>query len=393
VGAGITGLLTSLRLAEAGLKVTTIDGGPFSDNTSMNDAVRLTAAHGTTLASVARARGPEAAVRYGKANMAGLRLFRDLIDQYGISCDLRLDTHFIYTERVEGLADLIETQRLCTLAGIPVARSQNLPIRVMALAALEHPSQSHVHPEALLNSLTALCARLGVWFLPQLWATTVGATRGTLRVGLSDGSTVVAGHVIETNQVPRLNARVCSYLIPRRAFSLSGALHSGAHEGSTYTSDHPVRSTRTVVRHGRPWLVAEGEHEVTGRGGSTQTFVDGMTAWARKVFGVTEMKFQWSAQHLQSPDYLPLVGQGGKDRRVLVATGFGAWGLSNAAVAAELLRTTVTGGDPEPWAFDWNPGRTGLHKRLRGFASAGADGSGYLVGVGSGRPLPRRSHG
>lgn len=393
VGAGITGLLTSLRLAEAGLKVTTIDGGPFSVNTSMSHAMRLTAVHGTTLSSVARTRGPEAAVRYGRANLQGLRLLRDLIDEYGISCDLRQDTHVIYTERVEGLADLLETERLCGLAGIPVVRRANVPIHVTAMAALEHRSELHVQPEALLHSLTALCARLGVWFLPHLWATTVGSTRGTLRVVLSDGSTVVAGHVIETDQVPRLNPRVCSYLIPRRAFALSGAMHSGAHEGSTYTSDPPARSTRTVLRHGRPWLIAEGEHEMTGRGGSTQSFVDGVTAWARQVFGITEMSFQWSAQHLQSPDYLPLVGQGGKDRRVLVATGFGAWELSNAAAAADVMRTTVTGGALDSWASDWNPRRSGLHKTLRGFVSAGADGAGYLVEVGSGRPLPRGRHG
>jgi glycine/D-amino acid oxidase-like deaminating enzyme len=390
VGAGITGLLTSLRLAEEGMKVTTIDGGPFSDNTSMNSSVRLTAAHGTTLASIARARGPEAAVRYGVANMTGLRNFRELIDRYGIACDLRDDTHFVYTERTDQVADLLETERLCALAGIPVARGTKLPIHVTPLAVLEHASQSYVHPEALLNCLTALCARLGVWFVPRLWATTVESTGASLRVSLSDGSVVVAGHVIETTHAPRLNPRAYSCLVPRRAYALSGELSSGAHRGSTYTSDDPVRSTRTVVRHGSPWLVAEGEHQVTGRGGSTQPFVDRMTAWARKVFGVTEMKFQWAAQNVQSPDYLPLVGQGGKDRRVLVATGFGGWGLSNAAAAAEVLRTAVVGGAPEPWASDWNPRRIGLHKSRRGFAPAGADGSGDLLEVVSGRPLTRR---
>jgi glycine/D-amino acid oxidase-like deaminating enzyme len=396
VGAGITGLLTSLCLAEAGMKVTTIDGGPFGDNTSMNSAVRLTAAHGTTLASIARVRGPEAAVRYGLANMTGLRLIRELIDRYGISCELREETHFSYTQQPERLPDLLETERLSALAGIPAARSNNLPIRVTPLAVLEHASQWHVHPEALLNSLTALCARLGVWFLPRLWATTVEAVGTGLSVSLSDGSVVVAERVIETNHAPRLNPRAFSSLVPRRAYALSGSLPSGAHEGSTYTSDPPVRSTRTVVRHGSAWLIAEGEHQVTGRDRSTQTFVEAMTSWAHTVFGLTNMKFQWATQNVHSPDFLPLVGQVDRDGRILVATGFGAWGLSNAAAAAEMLRTKVLGGIPEPWASDWNPLRNGLQRSQRRFVPAGADGSGHfleagsLVVAGGGRPLTRK---
>jgi hypothetical protein len=139
-------------------------------------------------------------------------------------------------------------------------------------------------------------------------------------------------------------------------------------------------------------LVAEGEHEVTGRGGSTHTFVDSLTTWARRVFGVTDVKFQWASQNVHSPDFLPLVGQVGKDRRVLVATGFGGWGLTNASAAAEMLFTNVTGGIQQPWAPDWDPRRSGLRKSQRGFVAAGADGSGYQLEVGCGRLLTQRAH-
>ena len=381
VGAGITGLLVALNLAESGMKVTVVDAGSFGDNTSTHSTVKLTAAHGTTLASIASRAGAEAAVRYGAANAIGLQRLRETIGRYNIACDLTDDVHFVYTAREEGRADLDETARLSTLAGIPTLADGELPIPVDAVSVLRHEGQALVQPAALLNGLTSACAALGVWFLPSLSALTVESEESSLRVGLSDGSFVVVGNVVEASHMPFLNrAGAFARLVPHRAFALAGALPPGALAGTTYTSDDPTRSTRVVLREGRPWLVAVGEHQLVGRGGPSSAMADNLARWVREVFDVQDVRFAWSAQDLHSADHLPMVGQVGGDPRILMATGFGGWGYTNAAAAADVIHSLVTGTAPSPWAADWDPRRTGLPGSLPGLVATGVEVAACFVG-------------
>jgi glycine/D-amino acid oxidase-like deaminating enzyme/nitrite reductase/ring-hydroxylating ferredoxin subunit len=381
VGAGITGLLAALSMAESGRKVTVLDAGPFGDNTSTHSTVKLTAAHGTTLASISGCAGEGAAVRYGVANTAGLQRLRETISRYDISCDLTDDVHFVYTTRDDGCADLLETARLSDLAGIPTIAGGDLPIPVDAVSVLRHDGQALVQPAALLNGLTAACAALGVWFLPSLSARTVESAGSSLRIGVSDGSSIVAGHVVEASHMPFLNrGGAFARLVPRRAFALSGPLPPGGQAGTTYTSDAPTRSTRVVLREGRPWLVAVGEHQHVGHGGSSSARADSLARWARAVFDLSDIGFAWSAQDLHSTDGLPMVGQVGNDPRVLMASGFGGWGYTNAAAAADVLHSLVTGTEPGPWAADWDPRRTGLPRSLPGLVATGVSVAGSFVG-------------
>lgn len=381
IGAGITGLLVAMSLAESGMSVTVVDAGPFGDNTSTRSTVKLTAAHGTTLASISASSGADAAVRYGAANAAGLIRLRQLIDRYDIFCDLTDDVHYVYTARDDGRAALLETARLSERAGIPAIADGALPIPVEAISVLRHEGQALVQPAALINGLAAACAALGVWFLPDTSAQTVESVGVSLRVGLSDGSFIVAGHVVQATHMPFLNrGGAFARLVPRRAFALAGPLPPGARAGTTFTSDDPSRSTRVVQRDGRSWLVAVGEHEVVGRDGPTHAKAARLAQWAREVFEVTDVGFAWSAQDLHSADHLPMVGQVGSDPRILMATGFGGWGYTNAAAAADVLHSLVMGSVSSPWVADWDPRRYALPASLPDLVSSGADVAGCFVG-------------
>jgi nitrite reductase/ring-hydroxylating ferredoxin subunit len=257
----------------------------------------------------------------------------------------------------------------------------DLPIAVEAVAVLRHEGQALLQPAALLNGLTAACAALGVWFLPSLSASTVESEGSSLRIGVSDGSFIVAGHVIEASHMPFLNrGGAFARLTPGRAFALAAPLPPDARAGSTYTSDDPTRSTRVVRHEDRSWLIAVGEHQTTGRGGPPSAKAGSLARWARDVFGIREVGFAWSAQDLHSTDHLPMVGQVGGDPRVLMATGFGGWGYTNAAAAAHVLHSMITDGDPPAWSADWDPRRTGLPGSLPGLVASGADVAGCFIG-------------
>jgi Rieske Fe-S protein len=65
---------------------------------------------------------------------------------------------------------------------------------------------------------------------------------------------------------------------------------------------------------------------------------------------VDSIDYRWSAQDYQTVDGLPYVGRlTRRDERVLVATGFRKWGMTNGTAAAEILANGILGRD-NPWA-------------------------------------------
>src|SRR5699024_7184039 len=99
-------------------------------------------------------------------------------------------------------------------------------------------------------------------------------------------------------------------------------------------------------------LLVGGNGHLTGAHGSASAQHDDLARWAREHFDVAELTHTWSAQDYASVDGLPFVGHAaGTGRGVLVACGFGKWGVT-AGTAAEMQLAEQLDGSGEP---AWSP--------------------------------------
>ena len=95
---------------------------------------------------------------------------------------------------------------------------------------------------------------------------------------------------------------------------------------------------------GRVLVVGGNGHDV-GRSTSPQAAVDDLLAWTGRHFPGATPTHRWSAQDYSSLNALPYVGPlvPGSDG-ILVATGYGKWGLSNGVAASLVLAGRILGG-------------------------------------------------
>ena len=94
-----------------------------------------------------------------------------------------------------------------------------------------------------------------------------------------------------------------------------------------------------------------GNSHVVGRAESEQACYDDLAAWAATYFPGADLTHRWSAQDYHAIDELPYVGPlTPTGSRVLVATGFAKWGMTNAVAAAIVLTGHITGGRLPAWA-------------------------------------------
>jgi nitrite reductase/ring-hydroxylating ferredoxin subunit len=116
------------------------------------------------------------------------------------------------------------------------------------------------------------------------------------------------------------------------------------------SAEEPTRSVRPTG----DWTIIGGEGHKTGHDDRTTERYEAVERWARDRFDVSSVDYRWSAQDYVTVDGVPYVGpiSSGNDR-VLVATGFRKWGMTNGTAAA-LILADVVAGRPNEWlpAFD-----------------------------------------
>jgi Rieske Fe-S protein len=136
---------------------------------------------------------------------------------------------------------------------------------------------------------------------------------------------------------------------PSRSYAMAVLIDGPAPDGMFLSADAPTRSVRPHPSDDGTLLVVEGEEHKTGHESDTEGRYAAVERWARERFAVRAVVHRWSAQDFMAPDRVPYVGRASsRSGRLLVATGFGKWGMSNGTAAAMMLSDLVLG-RPNAW--------------------------------------------
>ena len=362
IGAGIAGLTSALLLAEEGVEVGVVEAGPVAAGATGYTTAKLTSLHGLTYAGLARHKGPEAARAYGQANQAGLDLVRRWVEERGIDCDFERQAAYTYTEAAERVPEVEAEVEAARQAGLPAHLTSETSLPYPVQAAVRVEDQAQFHPRRYCLALARAVQDSGGWVWQDTRATgvdqgspcTVRTQRGTLR----------AERVLVTTQLPFLDRGLFfARCHPVRSYVLAARLEGAVPEGMYLSADTPTRSVRSAQR-GALALLGGESHKV-GQDPDTTRRYGALEAWSRERFSVASVEHRWSAQDYMPVDGVPYVGRlvPGRDR-VLVATGFMKWGMTNGTAAAMMLADAVLGRD-NPWArlFDASRVRAPLSSR------------------------------
>jgi Rieske Fe-S protein len=188
----------------------------------------------------------------------------------------------------------------------------------------------------------------------------------TRALGLSEGSPctvktdrgdLVADRVVVASHFPFLDRSLAfARMHPERSYALGLRIRGEPPPGMFISADSPTRSIRAHPRDGGELLIVGGEGHKVGQGGDTRERYRRLEAFAREHFDVEAVEYRWSSQDNMTADGVPYVGAlTPLSKRVLYATGFAKWGLTNGVAAALMLADRLLERD-NPWAetFDAN---------------------------------------
>ena len=197
-----------------------------------------------------------------------------------------------------------------------------------------------------------------------------------------DGGRMECENVILATGAPILDrALYFAKLEPQRSYALAFD-HPDPPDLMLLSAQGPTRSLRDAPGEGSERrLLVGGEGHVVGRARHEVEHLDRLRAWTLEHFPGAVETHHWSAQDYRSSDGLPRVGLLPRGRgRVLLATGYAKWGMTNGVAAAREISAQILGGQL-PWAArvvergSRASGLVGLARMNAGVAAAGLQGA------------------
>lgn len=346
VGAGLTGLATALRLAQAGRTPLMVEARRVGAGSTGHSSAKLSLLQGSMLQRLRAHVGVETTAAYVEANRVGQAWLLELLREHDVPHEIR--DAITYAVSAQGAKRVAKERDASREAGLDITDvpDHGLPFEVRDAIGLA--GQVQIDPLATLWMLRAQLEWLGGRVIEGVRVT--GASTSAPWTVQTTGGELRTEHLVLATQAPILDrglhfARIQAH----RSYVLAYEADLAAVPTPMALSlDDPARSLRTATApDGTTYLLVGGNGHRVGAKVSTVDKVAELDAWARRHFPVGEPAWSWAAQdyHLttQLPHMGPVPGTGGG---ILVATGFDKWGMANAATAAHLLTGDITGERP-----------------------------------------------
>jgi glycine/D-amino acid oxidase-like deaminating enzyme/nitrite reductase/ring-hydroxylating ferredoxin subunit len=364
VGAGITGITTATLLKRAGKTVALVEAKRILRGATGYTTAKLTAGHNVVYSHLERHFGAEGARLYAAANQTAVETVARMTAEERIDCDLERTENFVYSESEDEVETLRAEADAARRAGLPASFTHETELPFPVAGAVVVDEQAQFHPRKFLLPLARALPGEGSHVFELTRARDV--RDGEPCVVETPLGSVRAHTVVVTTHLPILDRGFFfAKTHPKRSHVLAARVEPDrAPRGMYISTESPTHSVRSAEDADGRLVLIGGEGHKTGQEPRTDEREERLAAWARERFGFGEFAYRWATQDFYSVDRVPYVGRLRRgSSRVLVATGFGGWGMSNG-VASALILTDLVLGRENPWAALYDA------KRLKPVASA-----------------------
>ena len=341
IGAGITGITTALRLQEAGARTILLEAGRIASGVSGQTTAKVTTQHGLVYADLTDAHGADAARRYAVANERALDWIADRVADRAIDCGWRRQDAYAYVTGPDARGELEAEANAACAAGLRATVTADTPLPYPVAAALRFDDQAELDPRRYLLALAEQLVAAGGTIHEHTRAVEVSEDE---RLAVkTPGARLTADHVIVATHVPFLDRSLAfARVTPMRSYLIACRIAGDPPPGMHISADGPTRSLRGVPAGRRRGAARRRRGPPDGRRGG-----DGRAL--RPARGVRPRSLGRARR-----SRLPLV-VAGRDAastalplrrparrraasRLLLATGFAKWGMTNGTAAARAAR-------------------------------------------------------
>lgn len=333
IGGGITGILISYFLNEAGEENVILEANEIAGGQTKNTTAKVTSQHGLIYSKLLTQIGKEKTSQYAKANQNAVLEYEKLIRTKGISCDWERIPSYLYSCRDVVL--LKKEEQAAKEAGLNVSFTTNTKLPFPVRSALKQENQAQFHP---LKFLIGLLNEMTIYEHTKV-EKIENAKNGLYLLYTSKGM-VTAKRVIFASHYPFINVPGYYFLRMHQERSYCMAFRNAQMlDGMYYGIDPDGLSFRNTEE----YLILGGSGHRTGENRKGKNY-ERLKKAVAEFYPKAKEQTAWSAQDCMPLDNIPYIGRFSKAKtNWYVATGFQKWGMTSSMVAAQLICDLIIG--------------------------------------------------
>lgn len=335
IGGGITGIMTAMKLKEAGKKVVLLEAMRAGRGTTGCSTGNLHVVPDQNLYTIQEKWGKRTASTVVESRRAMIDEIETVISRYDLSCGFSRRPHYMFAMD-EHQAHLLEKELDALLeAGLHAAIVPEAPVPFPTGEVLKIEQQAQFHP---LNFVLGLAEKINseqCRIFENSKVTEIDEER--MIVKTAQGS-VHAGKIIMATHTPKGFNLLQTELGPYREYGMAVRLRNDLYpDGIFWSMEEPSHSIRSYQIEGRKYLIVIGEEHKTGQQEREVDYYRRVEEYIHSRFEVEDIDYRWSAQNYRPADGLPYIGKSVASDEVYVATGFGTNGLLYGPLAAAII--------------------------------------------------------
>ena len=335
VGGGLAGVQTAYLLAKEGLKVILVEADRLGRGASGHTTAKVTAQHGTKYSALIKTWGREVAGAYASTQQAAVRRMGALAASLKIGCQWEEQSASLIALKREERQTLEREHAAQQAAGLPSGLYDHSSCPIPVLGELRLAGQAMFQPVEYLLGVARAFQKLGGQIYEKSPVENIDG-----EIVYTNAASVRSPYIVLCTHYPILNKTGGLFLKLTQRRSHVTALENGPDFQGMYLS---VREGGVSLRRYREAVLLGGWDYRCG----SQTRVphaELLEQTAAHFFPGAEPVMAWHAQDVFTMDSLPYAGPvSAKHPRILFATGFAKWGMTNSYVAAWTICARILG--------------------------------------------------
>lgn len=362
VGAGFTGILTAYLLKKSGVDFCIIEENDVMSGLTLSTMANITFQHDLIYNYIIKYMGEEKAYQYYKANEEGLKIIESIVVNEKINCNFENKSSFIYTNKGKYIKDIEKEMKAYEKLGIKGKITNSFFAGFIYKSALEIENQAQFNPIIFINYLLKDIKNI----YTNTSAIGIEKINNVNKIVTQEGHKIQCKNIVIATNFP-FTGKIGMYfarMYSEKSYVIC-AKSANIPEGIFTNIEKPKRSIKSAYMESERVLIINGEnHKIIKNENEINRF-NKLKKFAYENYNITEIYKKWTINQLHSVDNIPFIGNLTKSsKNIYIATGFGRWGISNAAAAAiTIMRYIINIDNPysqvfSPLRFDSNDVKT-----------------------------------
>ena len=346
VGGGITGITAANQLISAGKKVVILEAEQIGGVTTGFSTGNLYIAVQPFYQNIFSKFNLEEAKKIAHSRKFAIDYIEKNVHEKNINCHFSRRPWYAYTSKDPRVA-LDKEVELFKQMEIPMEYTNSLPLSFKFKKAVVMENQARFNPLQYVISMAADLSKRGCLIFENTRVTNIDEK--DICILQTAKAKVIAKKVLMATHTPIGINLAQMYTAPYRSYVVAVRLKDNIYpEGHFWDLDRPPHATCThaVTDNNPALLMVAGGHHKTGQGDNMISHYEDMEKFLREHFPVSDVAYQWSAQHYQSADDVPYIGLASRfSKHTYLATGYWADGLVYGTLAGIIIGDMILGKD------------------------------------------------